>query len=114
MGIFDFLFGSSSPKKPSSKAVQDAIDRLSEDEALTSGVEDEGAKILLQWAKERLQHWHEYTPAQDVETFSNQLRLILRMGSRLTAQRQELSEVEFLDQLIQIVDAAFSLPNEEE
>jgi len=114
MGIFDFLFGSSSPKKLSSEAVQDAIERLTEDEALTSGVEDEGAKILLQWAKERIQHWHEYTPAQDVETFSNQLRLILRMGSRLAAQRQELSEVEFLEQLIQIVDAAFSLPDEEE
>lgn len=114
MGIFDFLCQSSTSRKATTQDIQGVLDQLTEDEALTDGLEDEGASLLLQWAKEHIQRFAERNQGQDFDSYNRQLRLLLRISSRLAAQRQELSETEFLEQLTQLLDLAFSPPSEDE
>ena len=112
MGLFDNII-----RHPTitSEETQQALEQLDDDESLTRDIEDEGAKILLLWGKDRVQKWVETPPLPllGFDTFTRQVRLMLRTSSSLTTQRTELTEAEFLAKLTQLLDMAFSPPPEE-
>lgn len=87
--------------------IQKAVMRLYEDEALTDGLTDNAAQILLKWGAQQLEDVGVQTANQPgFDTTADQLRQLLRVINRTVGRRSELSTPEMSEQLAKIVGRA--------
>ncbi|GEM_PF-3154312 len=90
--------------------VQQAIERLYEDESLTSALDDAAAEPLMKWAERQLERLTQSAPDEPrfEQDFAALRKLIKRIG-RYIDRRREWSEAEQADELDVIKDEAASI-----
>lgn len=96
--------------KPNESQIKRALDRLSEDEALTDALDDRGAKTLLAWGEQLVNGLNlaEMTAEQFENTLQNGVRII-RAVNRTNSQRMDMTDEVFVQQIIEILNIALSL-----
>lgn len=92
----------------SQEQIQPFVQQLYEDEALTSALTDETAKILLDWGRAQLERLAT-DPSTDLETTAPNLRRVLLRINRLVEQRAELSDSELVERLLRLVEQSMAL-----
>lgn len=89
--------------------IQPFIQQLYEDEALTSALTDEGAKILLDWGRTQLERLATDLTSVDPETTAHHLRRVLLSINRLVEKRAELTDSELVERLLRLVEQSMQL-----
>lgn len=92
------------------QTVQQVIERLYERENLSDNLTDEAAKLLLIWGEGQLKHLAGLNiQPPEIEAAAQQLERVLRQVNRLVGRRTELTETEFLQQLLQLIETSLNL-----
>lgn len=96
-------------EKPAAEhiSIQAAIERLYENERLTDALADQAAQLLLSWGEQQLKQMAASTtdPAA-IDPASQQVQQVLRAINRLAEDRAELSEADFIQRLLELVERA--------
>ena len=86
------------------------IQRLYENESITSALTDNSAKMLLTWGEAELTNLAPFNPTpQQVDDLSEQASRVLRAINRLVERQADLTEEEMVETLIQLVQNAMKL-----
>ena len=91
------------------KRLQILIHRLHETENLTDSLTDDDAELLLDWAEQQLRDTMASDIEVDPESVSRQLHRVVRAINRLVGQRADLTETQFIQKLIGLVEHAMEL-----
>lgn len=93
----------------SQEQIQPFIQQLYEDEALTSALTDEGAKILLDWGQTQLERLATDPARADPETTTHHLRRVLLSINRLVEKRAELTDSDLVERLLRLAEQSMQL-----
>jgi len=86
------------------------IQRLYENESITSALTDKSGKMLLTWGEAELTKLAPFNPtSQQVDDLSGQASRVLRAINRLVERQADLTEEEMVETLIQLVQNAMQL-----
>ncbi len=91
-----------------SDQLQQLVEQLYENEALTSALSDESAKILLTWGEQQLQDGSESSMEYLEETLA-QVQQVMRTINRLVEQQVDLNETELVERLLKLVEQSNQL-----
>jgi hypothetical protein len=84
-----------------------ALERLHEDEALTSSLDDSSSRLLLEWAEEHIRAIEQRRQAGiNHEGLLDDLFLLCRSVNCLNQARQQLSDGQFVQQILGMLDSA--------
>jgi len=90
--------------------INSVIQRLYENESITSALTDPSAKMLLAWGEAELTNLAPFNPTpQQVDDLSGQASRVLRAINRLVERQADLTEEEMVETLIQLVQNAMQL-----
>jgi len=88
--------------------IQLAVEQLYENEALTDGMPDEAAQILLNWGEGQLRNV-KAREAEEIKKVLQYLEYPLKTINRLIEQHAELSETQMVQRLIKLVEQSMQL-----
>ncbi len=87
--------------------VRAALERLQEDEALTSTLDEGSAKLLLSWAETHLQGIERLQVTDERrKAFINEIFVICRSVNCLNQARRQMGDVQFVSQMLGMLDNA--------
>ena len=90
--------------------INSVIQRLYENESITSALTDKSAKMLLAWGETELKNLAPFNPTpQQIDDLSGQASRVLRAINRLVERQADLTEEEMVETLIQLVQNAMQL-----
>ncbi len=90
--------------------IDTVIQRLYENESLTSALTDDSATLLLKWGEEELTTLAQFSPdAQQVDDLSSQAARVLRFVNHTVERQADLTETELVETLIKLVQHAMQL-----
>lgn len=90
--------------------IQAALERLHEDEALTSTLDNINAKLLLDWTEEHIQAIERLQyEGVNRKALLDDLFLLCRSINCLNQSRRQMGETQFVGQILSMLDAAEAL-----
>jgi hypothetical protein len=89
--------------QPTTPQIEALIERLYESENLTDSLTDPSAKLLLVWGEQHINGLAALAPEQ-IDEATRHIRRVMRAINRLVGRREQLSEEELVQQLLQLVD----------
>jgi hypothetical protein len=96
--------------RPVDVQIQRMVERLYKDETLTDSLDDKGAKVLLDWGEQFFARLNRNSLTnKQIENVAQDVLSIMRSINRIAEKRLDMSDGEFVKQMIAMINNALTI-----